>query len=300
MRKTILPLVVISFILVGSWCQAQTRASVPDPQLEIRDNRLHIYYEILGSEPKDEFLVKILVLDDEQKTVKATAFSGDVGAGIRGGSAKHAVWDYEADGVFINAYLSVVVQAEFIPPPAPVAEAPVAETPDDIPSELSPGDKPEEIVLKEQPVSREEAAGEKEFTRSVLLLQSAILPGLGLSRVTGNPHWIKGVAGYTCVAGAIVLNRAAVQEFSAIAEMEQMDDIVEAYDRSLRWDNVSEVLAYVAVGIWVSDLVWTFVGTSDLGGNSLQSRSAGCSLYTSWDPVLAGPLIGFRYRFKIK
>ncbi len=29
-------------------------------------------------------------------------------------------------------------------------------------------------------------------------------------------------------------------------------------------DNISEVLAFAAIGIWITDMVWTIIGTSDM------------------------------------
>ena len=128
-------------------------------------------------------------------------------------------------------------------------------------------------------------------------LQSLAVPGLGLSRLTGDPHWIRGVAGYGCIAGAVILNRTAVNTFNEIENLEDFHEINETYDQAKQQDNISEVLAYTAIGIWVADLVWTLVGTSDLNRPSGLSENKGISVGGDIDPVSNVPMLSLRYRF---
>ena len=93
--------------------------------------------------------------------------------------------------------------------------------------------------------------------RTGIILQSLALPGLGLSRMTGKPHWLRGVAGYGCIAGSIILNRQAISTYDDIDDLEDYDDKNELFQKSLNRDNISEVLAYAAIGIWV-DIGWHF------------------------------------------
>jgi len=137
----------------------------------------------------------------------------------------------------------------------------------------------------------------KDFNRTGIVIQSLAFPGLGLSRVTGNPHWLRGVAGYGCIAGSIVLNRQAVSTFNTIEGLENVDDVNEAFDKSVHQDNISEVLAYAAIGIWVADIIWTVAGTSDLKKRPLDSQSKRFSIKSDFDPVSNIPMISLRYRF---
>ncbi|UCG27928.1 MAG: hypothetical protein JSV24_00810, partial [Bacteroidales bacterium] len=104
----------------------------------------------------------------------------------------------------------------------------------------------------------------KDFSRAGIVIQSLAVPGLGLSRATGDPHWLRGVAGYGCIAGSIVLNHQAVNTFNTIGGLDNVDEIKKAFDKSVQQDKISEVLACAALGIWVTDIIWTIAGTSGL------------------------------------
>ena len=69
------------------------------------------------------------------------------------------------------------------------------------------------------------------------------------------------------------------------------------YDLSVNQDNMSEILAYTAIGIWVTDFIWTLIGSSDLKKQPLYSEVKGFSISTSVDQLSQVPLIGIRYRF---
>jgi len=47
----------------------------------------------------------------------------------------------------------------------------------------------------------------------------------------------------------------------------------------------------------VADLVWTFVGTSDLNKKQTAGEPRGFSIGTTVEPVSSVPLIALRYRF---
>jgi hypothetical protein len=133
------------------------------------------------------------------------------------------------------------------------------------------------------------------YKRTSVLLQSVAFPGLGLTRYKGGPHWIKGVAAYGCIAGSVLLNRSAVNTYSGINDLNDYDAKNELYQQAVQQDQVSEVLAYAAIAIWVSDLVWTFVGTSDLGRSA--SRQRKLRVQPVVDPQTHAPLLSFNYRF---
>ena len=129
------------------------------------------------------------------------------------------------------------------------------------------------------------------------MLQSLAMPGLGLSRMTGKPHWLRGVAGYGCIAGSVILNRKAINTYAGITDLEDYDAKDELFQKSQSQDIMSDLLAYAAVGIWVTDIVWTMLGTSDLKLKPLYSDAIGISLKTTIDPLTYAPLVGIRYRF---
>ncbi len=136
------------------------------------------------------------------------------------------------------------------------------------------------------------------FNRTGIIFQSVAVPGLGLTRTTGKPHWIKGVAGYGSIAGSIYLNQKAIHtyndEFLAAYEP---DEAARFLKKSTRQDNFSEMLAYTAIGIWTIDFVWTIIGTSDLKKDMNKSGNQGLSVGPGIDPVFKIPVVEFVYRF---
>jgi hypothetical protein len=259
LRKAYFLVAVICLSFIGQLCQAQTPIQVSDPKLELRDHVVHISYEILNSKITDRYDVSLEVLDANNGTIVAKTVSGDIGESVSGGDEKLIKWDLKADSIFMEADIYIKVRARLIPAPVAVSKA--------------------------------------EYGRSGLIIQSLALPGLGLSRMTGKPHWIRGVAGYGCVAGSIVLNRKAISSYDDYLNQRTSENAQELFQASTQYDGVSEVLGYAAIGIWVTDIIWTIMGTSGLHTEKLTSNDAGLSLATGFDPEIRAPLLGFRITF---
>jgi hypothetical protein len=299
MGKTFISLLVINLALAGPLCYSQTSVKVSDPRLEFRDNRLLISYDILNSNPEEKYIISIDIRDQDGNSFKANTLEGDLGEIDQGDGGKQITWDLEADNVYINSYVYVKINARVIPPPEPVvivtSEQPNEEVAQQEQEDLA-GNQMEEtseaVTKKGAPADIEKVS----YNRTGLILQSLAIPGLGLSRVTEKPHWLRGVAGYGCIAGSIILNRLAVNTFNTIEDCDNPDDASRAFDKSVQQDNVSEILVYAAVGIWVADIIWTIVGTSDLN-RTLYSQTRGFSLRSNIDPLSNMPLVGFTYRF---
>ncbi len=256
-------LLIIFLIQSGPDGLAQSVFDVSKPRFELKDNSVRISYDILNSSPLEYFIVRVEITDADGKRIRAKALVGDIGEHVSGGKDKMINWDLGADNVIMNAEITVNIYAELV-----------------LPAISSPADT--------------KAQG---YSRTGLILQSLALPGLGLSRATGNPHWIRGVAGYGCIAGSVVLNKMAVSTFESFLEAETTEDAEVKLTKSVRQDNISEVLAYMAIGIWVSDIIWTVVGTRDISKNPLYSETKGISVTTGIDPLTYSPMVGVRYRF---
>ena len=293
MGKALIPFLVICMFMAAPFICAQS-VEVSDPRPELLDNAIHISYDILNSDPTDKFIVWLSVHDEAGNEVNARALSGDIGDMVYGGNNKVIIWDLSEDQIEMEAMIYFKVHIEEIPPPEPVVVIPPDET-----------EEKEEAVKNDQPPEPEARdntdnaiqEGAREFNRAGIIIQSLALPGLGLSRVKGKPHWLRGVAGYGCLAGAVVMNRKAINTYEGIFweyNSGQKDDL---YQQSLSQDQTSEILAYAAVVIWVTDLIWTIAGTSDLKKVPSASYGNGLSLYSSIDPVSSAPLVGIKFRF---
>lgn len=261
MGKSFTSLVILALLLVGEPCHAQGSYEISEPRIKLEDSRLLIYYDILHSQASDLFMVKLSVTDESGKEIQARSVTGDIGTNISGGQNRLIIWDFMADQVEVEGDIIVVVLAD------PVT------------------------------TSQEETSSDRSFKRGALILQSLVLPGLGMTRFTGDPHWIRGAAGYGCLIGAVVLNKSAIntyEEFLASGGIEEANSLL---DQATRQDNISEALAYSAIGIWVVDIVWTLIGTSDLNKQSASRTTRGISLGSDYDPFSKTPLLTFSYKF---
>jgi hypothetical protein len=140
-------------------------------------------------------------------------------------------------------------------------------------------------------------ADRKEFSRASLILQSVAFPGLGLTRLNGGPHWLKGLAGYGCIAGSVILNRMAISTYDEYKNPGSAEQAGSLLEEAGRQDNISEALAFVAAGIWATDLVWTIIGTSGRNRGGGPAGRKGITVFTGFDPAHQVPLLSFRYRF---
>lgn len=288
-------LLIIAFVLTGPLCNSQTIVQISEPRLELKDNMVHIYYDIQNSDPLETYVISVEINDEDGNPFDADALDGDIGMVEDGGRNKHITWNLEADNIQINAYVVVKINARVIPPPAPVTnkseeeivQKMVDEEVEESKSGVIPEDTPEDT-----PVS-----GSTTFNRTSIVLQSLAIPGLGLSRVTGNPHWIRGMAGYGCIIGSVILNRQSIQTFDSIEDMEDSTEAETAFNKSVRQDKISEGLAYVAIGIWITDIIWTWMGTSDLMSGPSVGDLNNISIHTDIDPLSYAPLVCFRYTF---
>jgi hypothetical protein len=137
----------------------------------------------------------------------------------------------------------------------------------------------------------------KVFSRTSLVLQSLVFPGLGLSRQKGNPHWIRGLAGYGCLAGSVILNRMAISSYEQYKDPGSAENAASCLEQARKQDQVSEVLAYTAAAIWISDIVWTLVGTSGIPWKGTQAERRGLQICPGFDPGVKAPMLALTYRF---
>jgi len=290
---------------------AQSTVEVSRPDLSLKDNGISISYKLLNSSESEEFTIRIEITDSNGRIINAKSLSGDIGENIPGGLNKEIFWDIEADSIFLDEEIFVQVYAQPEAPPLVVEDSPVTEEAPPVAEEDSPVVEEDSPVVEENQITEEssyksaEKIGEspppstgKSFNRAGIIAQSALFPGLGLSRINpGKPHWIKGVAAYGCIAGSIVLNRMAVTSYNSYKEPTSLNDVDKDYNKAVTQDVVSEVLIYAAIGIWVTDMVWTILGTSDLKMNQASGNSKGFSIGTNVEPVSRVPLIALRYKF---
>ena len=262
--------------------------------LSWKDSRVQISYDLLNSVEADKFSIRVEVSDAKGRLFNARSLSGDIGENVKGGFNKKIIWDIVADSIFLDDEdIFVEIYALFTPPSVvekPIMEEQLTEEKTVTIEESPPG-------FADQPAS-EENPMVKEFNRTSIIVQSLVLPGLGLSRVNpGQPHWIKGVVGYGCIAGALYFNNKAMISYDAYKNVSRLEDVDDLFNKAEKQDLTSEVLGFVALGVWVTDLVWNILGTADLNLTNPSVSHKGISFGTTVEPISSIPLIALRYKF---
>jgi hypothetical protein len=288
MGRTILSLFTAICVISGTSCYSQPPVKISDPRLEIRGNTLLISYDILNSDPEDKYIISIDIKDANGNTLKANSLEGDIGMVEKGGINKHITWDPEADNVFINSKIYVKVQADIVIPPKPIETQP---------EETTSENQIKSDALPEAHSPAVSNVNARSYSRTGIVIQSLALPGLGLARMTGKPHWLRGVAGYGCLAGSVILNRVALNTYKGIGDLVEYEDKNDLYQKASGQNSISQALAFTAAGIWIADIVWTWVGTTDIKRNSPLSQSRGVSFGGNIDPLSYIPMVNFRYLF---
>jgi hypothetical protein len=264
----------------------QNAIEVSEPVLSLKNSKVHIEYQLLNTSKSEKFSIRIAITNQRGNSIDARSLSGDLGKGISGGGNKRIIWDIEADSIFLDEEIFVEVYALPESPPVPVVPPE-----EQITEKKTPEEDPEEAP-------GEESSSGKELNRISLIAQSIAFPGLGLSRLNrGTPHWLRGVAGYGCLAGSIYFNRKAWSSYQDYLGSENPADVDELFDRAYNEKKTSGILGYAALGIWVADLAWTIIGTSGMKKDQLSIRQKGLSIGTTVEPVSNVPLIALRYKF---
>jgi len=259
-------------LILAQKAYGQDEINISTPQLQLKGNIIEITYDILNSSTDDLFNIWIEVTDSAGNQIQATSLVGDVGENVRGGKSKVIKWDLEADNTILDGIIEVEVLADLI-------------MPDVIETEL--GDQ----------AGKEISDRPKDPSRGVLIMQSVIFPGWGLSRNTGSPHWIKGIAGYGCIAGAYMFNQKASTSYTDYLNStdEQQSDTY--YNDAVKYDNISKALAYSAIGIWAVDIIWTIAGSSNSKKDKGNVNSKGFSVETAFNPHTKTTGLNLKYRF---
>ncbi|MBN1387220.1 MAG: hypothetical protein JW965_02165 [Bacteroidales bacterium] len=264
MKDIIIFICSLAIVLTGSVCHAQTKAKISKPRLELEDNQINIRYDILNSLETDIFRIWIEITDSTGNYLPALSLSGDIGDDVKGGNDKMITWDYASDNIYPEAGIYVQINAELLT----TVEA-------------------TDIILQDKKISRAAVIG-----------QSMVFPGWGLSRVNkGKPHWIKGLAGYGCIAASVVYNRKAVTSYEDYEDTSDFSERNEFYNNSVREDNLSELFAYAAAGIWIMDLIWTVAGSSKLNRGPNYGQAGRISVYPVYEPSMRAQMVTVTYTF---
>ncbi len=253
-KFSIIFVVLFSLVFLSS-VYAQEPVKLSKPRLELIDNYINIFYDILNTDQSDKFRIWVEITDSTGNKVNARSLSGDIGKNVNGGNGKKITWDLKTDSIYPDAGVYIQVNAEIINPV-------------------------------------------KTISRGGLFLKSLAFPGWGMSSMNkGKLHLLKGVAGYGCIAAAVVYNKKAVSSYNDYLINNELNEADKYYDNSVKYDNMSEIFAYTAIGIWVTDFIWTIAGSSNLNNEPGYSQAKGFSIKTVYEPRAHLPMVALRYNF---
>jgi len=249
--------------------------------LELRDNQVIISFEILNSSSKDLYRVWIEVVDDNDRVLSARSLRGDIGENIRGGGVKQIAWDYEQDVISVDAGIYVQVFGELMN--ATTREPQTQEK-----------EEAEKNYSESGPAPSKSGSS---VSKSGALFRSVVIPGWGLSAMNpGKPHWLKGIVGYSAIGAAVTFNRMAHSSYALYLESSDQNEITGLYDQAVSQQKISNISAYVAAGIWITDIVWTLVSNPGPGRYTHMNQK-GFRLGTGFEPSSQAPMVALRYTF---
>ena len=79
MKKTLIFTFTIFMFFCYFCCYSQTTVRLSKPRLELKDNRINIFYDILNSRQTDKFRIWVEITDSTGNKVNARSLGGDIG-----------------------------------------------------------------------------------------------------------------------------------------------------------------------------------------------------------------------------
>ena len=273
MVKTFITMRTMQLRLLISWLMlsvnaaffGQDKPQITDLRLSFENNQLVIFYNLIGGEPSDAFRVWVEIADSAGLRIDARTLSGDVGYHISGGIDKKISWNLSEDNAYFDKEIFVEVKAELLS----VAEP-----------------------TKGKPYRKESGYGE-------LFVKSVAIPGWGLTEMKrGKPFWIVGVTGYACLLGSFVYHQKALDtkfeyENSPDISIEKNDEL---YKKATSQHQVSKVLAYSFVALWITDKLILTVNKNK-SGRKMRSNDSGINVTSDYDPLCQNQMFKICYKF---
>lgn len=265
---------------------------ISTPYLELKNDQIHISYQILNSTFSERFKIWVEVTNTNDELLNATTLAGDYGENVPGGGTKQIIWNYKEDNVSLESGVYVQVFGEqMVPEDASEADTKQEQASETVTAKSQAGQSDIEPVT--------ESVNKELRSTGGAMLRSVVFPGWGLTRVTGmKTHMLKGVAAYAGITSALVFNRLAYNNYEEYKDSNREEELNNLFDKSLRQDNISELSVYFALGVWITDMVWTLVGLSGPDSFVSANSSSRCfAVGTTFNPLYRAPMLALTYRF---
>ncbi len=272
----------------------QLTAKISQPQLALINDSLIIKYNILDATPKDKFNIWLEITDDTGVKINAFTFTGDIGDSVKGGLNKEIIWDLSADNIILNNNINVeIIAKKIVVPEIGSEEVHLSEIPSDLSKKENIEEKKEIRKVIEEPIV---TAPKVKVGKH--LLQSAILPGWGLTKLSkGKPYWLIGVAGAGCIASSIYFNNQAYLNYNKYLDSYDEEKIDTYFNNAKTQDNISKAFALTAVAIWVTDLAIVNIKATSMNKSYRRNRLNDISISSGINLNTEIPMLSLHFNF---
>jgi len=265
-RSFIVLIMLISILLYPGkkvLSQEITKTQISNIDFELREGKIEITYDLLKTEKTDRFIVYVNAITESGDTIQARSVSGDVNEKVTGGRKKTITWDYQRDNFFTRGafHIEVIALPQLV----------------DF-SELSPYDSYPGLGKS--------------------ILMTTVYPGWASTRLKdGKPHWIKGIAGYGCLALAYVYNNKAASSYDEYQKSFVRSERDKLYDDATSQKQLSSIFAFSALAVWVMDYTCIIISHNKLMKNAYNTYEPKISFGYDLDPLTTQPLLSVRLTF---
>lgn len=201
------------FIICGSSHSqiiVESKAKIQNVDFMMINDQLVINYDLVNTKPRERFNITVNIFTVAGKEIDAQAFSGDVNSDVSGGYKKKIIWDIQKDIAYIEDEIIVRVLAELQNP---------------------------KII--------------KPTSKGTALFLSTLYPGWGSAKITRKKaHVLKGLLAYGCVAGAVVYNYKAYDNYEKYKNAFEVNESDKLFEDAENQRMISEVFLYSAVAVW--------------------------------------------------
>ena len=188
----------------------ESKAKIQNVGFMMVNDQLVITYDLVNTKPRERFNITANIFTTAGKEIDAQAFSGDVNSDVSGGYKKKIIWDIQKDIAYIEDEIIVRVLAELQNP---------------------------KII--------------KPTSKGTALLLSTLYPGWGSAKITQkNTHVLKGLLAYGCVAGAVLYDYKAYDNYEKYKNSFDMEESDKFFEDAENQRMLSSVFLYSAVAVW--------------------------------------------------
>ena len=134
----------------------------------------------------------------------------------------------------------------------------------------------------------------KTFNKGSMLLYSAVVPGLGQTKIKkGKPWWLLGVASYGTLAGGYIAHRNYLNTYDSYIVEEDPIKREDLYTQAQKQMKISNALVISGAAIWVANILWVAL----IPNNYLPLKNVTLSLDQPAGPFKGPTLFTLKYNF---